>query len=242
MVGMRLFRNILAFFCAILLILFLFVPMVIVSGLCRQDRFLFFLSRFVIRTILKIIGVQAKVRGLAAVDFSVPQVVICNHLSNLDGPLLLSVLPVNPRVLIKAEARKIPLVGWVMKLADFVFIDRSSPHRRQEALAEAIEKIKKKHYSFLVFPEGTRSKDGKTKDFKKGSFLIALRAGVPVLPVKIWGTHQLMPPGQKTVGRGTVEIEFFPRQELKNTAESGLAEFMQSLRQKIYVDKNHENN
>jgi hypothetical protein len=60
------------------------------------------------------------------------------------------------------------------------------------------------------------------------------------LPVKISGTYQLMPPGQKTVGRGTVEIEFFPRQELKDTTESGLTEFMQSLQQKIYGDKNHE--
>ncbi|HUU05934.1 MAG TPA: lysophospholipid acyltransferase family protein [Patescibacteria group bacterium] len=184
---------------------------------------------------------QAKVRGLAAVDFSVPQVVICNHLSNLDGPLLVSVLPVNPRVLIKVEARKIPLIGSVMKLADFVFVDRSSPQRRQEALAEAIEKVKKKRYSFLVFPEGTRSKNGRIQDFKKGSFLIALRAGVPVLPIKISGTHQLMPPGRKTVGRGTVEIEFFPRQELKNIAENKLAEFMKSLQQKFYTDKNHEN-
>jgi 1-acyl-sn-glycerol-3-phosphate acyltransferase len=240
MIGMRLFRNILAFLIAFLLILLIFIPVLIVSGLFKHDKFLFSQSRLVIKTTLKILGVQAKVRGLATVDFSVPQVVICNHLSNLDGPMLVGVLPVNPRVLIKTEARRIPLVGWVMKLADFVFVDRSSPQRRQEALAEAIEKIKKKRYSFLVFPEGTRSKDGRIQDFKKGGFLIALRAGAPVLPVKISGTYQLMPPGQKTVGRGTVEIEFFPRQELKDTTESGLTEFMQSLQQKIYGDKNHE--
>ncbi|MCJ7523964.1 MAG: 1-acyl-sn-glycerol-3-phosphate acyltransferase [Candidatus Aminicenantes bacterium] len=241
MVGMRLLRNILAFLTAFLLILFSFIPVLIVSGLFKHKKFLFSQSRLVIKTTLAILGVQAKVLGLAAVDFSAPQVVICNHLSNLDGPLLVSVLPVNPRVLIKAEARKIPLVGWVMKLADFVFVDRSSPQRRQEALAAAIEKVKKMCYSFLVFPEGTRSKDGRMRDFKKGSFLIALRAGVPILPVKISGTHQLMPAGRKTVGAGTVEIEFFPRQELKNIAESELAEFIKKLQQKFYTDKNHEN-
>jgi len=241
MVGMRLLRNILAFLIAFLLILLIFIPVLVICGLFKQDKFLFSQSRLVIKTTLTLLGVQAKVRGLAAVDFSVPQVVICNHLSNLDGPLLVSVLPVNPRVLIKVEARKIPLIGSVMKLADFVFVDRSSPQRRQEALAEAIEKVKKKRYSFLVFPEGTRSKNGRIQDFKKGSFLIALRAGVPVLPIKISGTHQLMPPGRKTVGRGTVEIEFFPRQELKNIAENKLAEFMKSLQQKFYTDKNHEN-
>ncbi len=98
-------------------------------------------------------------------DFSLPLVVVCNHLSNLDGPLLVSVLPVDPRVLIKIEARRIPLIGWVMKLADFVFVDRSSPLRRQEALAEAIGKIREKRYSFLVFPEGTRSRDGSREEF-----------------------------------------------------------------------------
>ncbi|MFH2107631.1 MAG: lysophospholipid acyltransferase family protein [Chrysiogenia bacterium] len=241
MVGMRLLRNILAFLIAFLLILFSFIPVLIVSGLFKYKKFLFSQSRLVIKTILALLGVQARVRGLAGVDFSVPQVFICNHLSNLDGPLLVSVLPVNPRVLIKAEARIIPLVGWVMKLADFVFVDRSSAQRRQEALGAAIEKVKKNCYSFLVFPEGTRSKDGRMRDFKKGSFLIALRAGVPVLPVKISGTRQLMPPGRRTVGAGTVEIEFFPRQELKNIAESELAEFIKKLQQKFYADKNHEN-
>ncbi len=241
MVGMRLLRNILAFLIAFLLILLLFIPVVIISGLFKKDQFLFSQARRVIRITLKLLGVLTEVRGQAAVDFSVPQVVICNHLSNLDGPLLIAALPINPRVLIKIEARKIPLVGWVMKLADFVFVDRSSPQRRQEALAAAIEKIKVKRYSFLVFPEGTRSKDGRIQDFKKGSFLIALRAGVPVLPVRIRGSHRLMPPGQKTVSRGTVEIEFFPRRELPGVAENELQEFVQGLQQEIYADKNHEN-
>jgi 1-acyl-sn-glycerol-3-phosphate acyltransferase len=160
--------------------------------------------------------------------------VICNHLSNLDGPLLLTVLPVNPRVLVKAEARKIPLIGWVMQLADFVFVDRSSPKRRQAALAEAIEKITKKHYSFLVFPEGTRSKSGAMKDFKKGSFLIASRSGAPLLPVKISGTRGLLPPGRKTCGAGTVTVDFFPLLELGNAPESELPGAIRELQQKIY--------
>ena len=100
MVGMRLLRNILAFLLAFLLILLLFIPVLIVSGLFKHDKFLFSQSRLVIRTTLRLLGVKANVRGLDAVDFSVPQVVICNHLSNLDGPLLVSVLPVDPRVLI----------------------------------------------------------------------------------------------------------------------------------------------
>jgi 1-acyl-sn-glycerol-3-phosphate acyltransferase len=238
---MRFLRNILAYLLAFLLILFLFIPVLIVSGFCRYDKFLFALSRFVIKIILKITGVKTRVHGLAAIDFSLPMVVVCNHLSNLDGPLLFSALPFNPRVLIKIETRKIPLIGLALKLADFVFVDRKNQLRRQEALTEAVEKIKKKRYSFLVFPEGTRSKSGQMQNFKKGGFKMALKAGVPILPVKISGSHQLMPPGQIGIKPGIVEIELFTPLALAGIQESKLTEWIQNLQQKIYTDKNHEN-
>lgn len=237
---MQFLRNFLAYLLATLLILLLFIPVLVVSGLCGHDRFLFTLSRWVMRLILKIAGVRIRVRGLAAVDFSRPMVMVCNHLSNLDGPLLFSALPCNPRVMVKAEARKIPLIGLVLKLADFVFVERKSPLRRQEALTAAVALIKKKRYSFLVFPEGTRSKSGRTQDFKKGGFKIALLADVPVLPVKIAGSHQLMPPGRMGIRAGTVEIELFPPLSLSGVRESDLPGWVHSLRQKIYQEKNHE--
>jgi 1-acyl-sn-glycerol-3-phosphate acyltransferase len=143
--------------------------------------------------------------------------------------------------LIKIESRKIPLIGLALKLADFVFVDRKNPLRRQEALTAAVEKIKKKRYSFLVFPEGTRSKSGQMQNFKKGGFMIALKAGVPILPVKISGSYQLMPPGQIAIKAGTVEIELFPPLALAGIQESKLTEWIQNLQQKIYTDKNHEN-
>jgi len=121
-----------------------------------------------------------------------------------------------------------------MRLADFVFVDRSSPQRRQEALAEACEKISKKRYSFLVFPEGTRSKSGVMQDFKKGSFLIAARAGAPLLPVKISGTRDLLPPGRATCGSGTVTIDFFPLQEPGKMPESELPGWIRNLQQTYY--------
>jgi len=234
---MRFFRNILAYLFAFLLVLLLFVPVLIVSGLCRYDNFLFTLSRFVLKTVLKIAGVKPRIKGMAAIDFSLPMVVVCNHVSNLDGPLLFSFLPFNPRALAKIETRRIPLIGLVLTLADFVFVDRKNPLRRQEALAEAVEKIKKKGYSFLVFPEGTRSKNGQIQNFKKGSFLIALKAGVPILPVKISGSHSLLPPGKIGIRPGTVEIELFPPRFLTGIPEDKLTEWIQDLQQKIYQDK-----
>ena len=235
---MRLIRNILAFLVGCLFILLLFLPVAVVSGLLGRHAFIYSSARLAIRTTLGILGVKAVVRGLDAVDFSVHPVIICNHLSNLDGPLLVSILPIDPRVLIKAEARTIPLIGWIMKLADFVFVDRSSARHRQEALNEAITKIREKRYSFLVFPEGTRSRSGRTQNFKKGSFVMAQRAGVPVLPVRVTGTYRLMPPGRKTCSRGTVEVDFFPLANLGGISESALPGFIKGLQHKIYEEAN----
>ncbi len=236
MVGMRLIRNMLAFLLALPLMLLLFLPVVVVAGIFRREAFIYSTARLVIRSVLAVLGVRPRVRGLDIIDLSRPPLIVCNHLSNLDGPLLISVLPLNPRVLIKAEARRIPLIGWLMKLAGFVFVDRSSAARRQEALEEAVEKIARTRCPFLVFPEGTRRRGGASREFKKGSFVIARRAGVPVLPARISGTDRLLPPGQRTCASGTVTIDFFPLLDLDRVAESDLGEFVRGLQQKLYKD------
>ncbi len=230
---MRLARNILAFLLASFLILLLFLPVALVSGLGRQQGFIYSSARLVIGAALGVLGVRAVVRGLDAVDLSRPPLIVSNHLSNLDGPLLVHVLPLNPRALIKAEARRIPLVGWVMKLAGFVFVDRSSAARRQEALEEAVDRITRTRCPFLVFPEGTRRRGGAGGDFKKGSFVIARRAGAPVLPVRISGTDRLLPPGRKTCAAGSVEIEFLPLLDPASVSESELAGFARNVQRKI---------
>jgi len=234
---MRFPRNMLAYLLAFLLLILLYVPVLIVTGLCRQEQFPFTLSRHLFVILGMILGIRTRVRGLGGIDFSQPMVLVCNHLSNLDGPLLFSALPCYPRALIKNEARKIPLVGRMLKLAGFVFVDRKNPPQRQEALAAAVEKIKKKRYSFLVFPEGTRSKDGSVRDFKKGGFKMALEAGVAVLPVRISGSRQLLPPGRMIIRPGVVDIELFSPISLAGLAENDLAGVAADLQKKIYQDK-----
>lgn len=233
--GMRLLRNILAFLLALLLILLLFVPVAVIAGVFGRDAFIYSSARLVIRSSLAVLGVRPIVTGLDAVDLSRPPVIVCNHLSNLDGPLLVSVLPLNPRVLIKAEARRIPLIGWIMRLAGFVFVDRSSAARRQEALEAAVDRITRQRCPFLIFPEGTRSRDGVPRDFKKGGFVLARRAGVPVWPARISGTDRLLPPGRRTCGAGTVTVEFFPLLDPAAVAENELPELIRGLQRRIYA-------
>lgn len=232
---MRWIRNFLATVLALLLIVLLIIPVLVISGLFGRVGFIYSAARLVIRTSLRLLGVRPEVRGLDLGVFASAPVIVCNHLSNLDGPLLVSVLPVDPRVLIKAEARKIPLIGWIMKLAGFVFVDRSSAARRQESLAEAIGKIQRERCPFLIFPEGTRSRDGEAREFKKGGFVMALRAGVPVLPVRISGTQRLLPPGRKLCAAGSVRVDFFPRLDLAGTAESQLPGVIRDMHERIYL-------
>ena len=234
---MRFFRNFLAYLLAGMLILLLYLPVLFVTGLCRRDEFLFAMSRRLFRMMQKITGVSVRMHGPSGIDFSKPLVMVCNHLSNLDGPLLFSALPCEPRALIKSEARRIPLIGTMLKLAGFVFVDRSDPQRRQEALNEVVDKINKKHYSFLVFPEGTRSRDGQVQDFKKGGFTIAWRAGVPVLPIKVSGSQHLLPPGRMTIRAGTVDIEWLSPLDMSGLQESDVAEWTQKFQQNFYQDK-----
>ncbi len=234
---MRLIRNILALLTAILLIVALFPVVALVSGALGRREFIYAAARLVIGAVLGVLGVRATLRGLDAVDLSRPPLIVSNHLSNLDGPLLVRVLPLNPRVMIKAEARRLPLVGWIMKLAGFVFVDRASAARRQEALAEAVERIRAARCPFLVFPEGTRSRDGAVGEFKKGSFVIARRAGVPVLPVRIRGSERLLPPGRRTCAAGRVEIECFPLVDPGAVEESRLGDFVRGVQREIYGEE-----
>ncbi len=230
---MRLTRNILAFLLAAVLILLMFLPVALVSGVGRRRDFIFSCGRLVVGTALGVLGVRIVLRGMDAVDWSRPPVIVSNHLSNLDGPLLVHSLPVNPRVLIKAEARRIPLVGWMLKLAGFVFVDRSSAARRQLALEEAVERITRNRSPFVVFPEGTRRRGGVPGEFKKGSFVIARRAGARVLPVRIRGRERLLPPGRRTCAAGTVEIDFFPLRDPSDVGESELALFARDVQRII---------
>jgi 1-acyl-sn-glycerol-3-phosphate acyltransferase len=231
---MRPFRNLLAYLLASLTILLWCVPAMFVIGARRRGAFLLAASRRLSRAVLKITGVSVRLHAAPGIDFSRPLVMVCNHLSNLDGPLLYSILPCAPRALIKNEARRIPLVGWMLRLADFVFVERQDPLRRQQALDEAVEKIKKKRYSFLIFPEGTRRRDGLMQRFQKGSFTIALRAGVPVLPIRISGSQSVLPPGRMAVRAGAVDVELLGPLELAGLRENELAEWTQRFQLEFY--------
>lgn len=134
-----------------------------------------------------------------------PAVFIGNHTSQFDPPLLISTLPSRPVFVAKKELARVPFLGWVIWLADFIFIDRD---RRESALRSLAAAARRIHdgQSLAAFPEGTRSATGGLLPFKKGVFALAFEAGVPVVPLAIHGGRDILPRGTWRVQGGTYRI------------------------------------
>lgn len=134
--------------------------------------------------ILWVCGVKLKVSGLENVNVDHSYVLVSNHQSFLDIPVLFRALIINLYFVAKKELKKIPFLGWYMMATGMIFIDRSNRNKSIASLQRAAKLIQKGK-SVIMFPEGTRSKDGYLADFKKGPFMLARQADVEVLPVGI---------------------------------------------------------
>ncbi|CAM4232898.1 acyl-phosphate glycerol 3-phosphate acyltransferase [Bacillus manliponensis] len=131
-----------------------------------------------------------EVKGLDHVPADEPVLVVCNHQSNFDIPVLLGYLNKPIGFVSKVEMQRFPLVPTWMELMNCIFMDRSDRRQSLQAIKDGIETLKKGH-SIVIFPEGTRSKNGEMAEFKAGSFHLATKAGVAILPVTIDGTYNI---------------------------------------------------
>jgi 1-acyl-sn-glycerol-3-phosphate acyltransferase len=163
------------------------------------------LSRLWAHIYLRIAGITVSVTGVEKVGAS-PHIFMCNHQSALDIHVLLAYLPFSFKFIAKRSLFLIPFLGWAMKRAGHISLDRQNPRKALKAMDEAAKQIQD-GTNILVFPEGTRSVDGKLLPFKKGVFSLALKARVPIVPVGICGTSLLQPEGyQVPVQGGAVSI------------------------------------
>ncbi len=163
-----------------------------VSFFSRNGDAVHILARLWCKTILAVAGIKVKIKGLENIDPRGPYIFMANHQSNFDIPVLLGCLPVQFRWLAKAELFKIPIFGPSMEGAGYISIDRSNRRAAFKSLAKAADTIRR-GTSVMIFPEGTRSSDGRLQPFKKGGFVLAVDARVPVVPVVIKGTYEIMP-------------------------------------------------
>lgn len=157
------------------------------------------------KAILRFSGVRLVVDWKAQVDPAKPYVFMSNHLSTVDIWTLLVVVPQRIRMIAKKQLGRIPLFGWAMRAARFIFIDRANAVAARRSIDVARQRIADGQ-SVLIFPEGTRSRDGKLAAFKKGGFHLAIEAGVPIVPVALVGTRESMPRKSLLVRGGEVRV------------------------------------
>ena len=163
-----------------------------------------------IRAMAWAFGIRRELDGWGGLSASIregsqPVIFVGNHTSLLDPPLLISTLPGRPVFIAKRELARVPFLGWVIWLADFIFIDRTDPQAARGSLKLAADCIRAGQ-SVMTFPEGTRSRDGRLLPFKKGTFHLALAAGVPIVPLAIRGGLGILPRGTWRVEGGGYRI------------------------------------
>ena len=190
------------------------------------------------RSICRAGGVAVMVTGTGMLDPGKPYIFAVNHQSQVDIFVLQGFLGVDFRWLAKKELFRVPIWGPAMRRAGYIPIDRSHGRQAIKSLEEAAKKIAA-GTSVVIFPEGTRSKDGKLHDFKAGAMVLAIKSGVPIVPVAILGTYEILPKGKLLLSPGSVQIrvgrpietkKFNSREkhELARVSQEAVAELLSS--------------
>src|SRR5271165_5964015 len=156
------------------------------------------------RALLLISRVKVKVEGLENISPGGSYVLVSNHLSYMDTPAILANVPVQFRFLAKKGLFQIPLLGTHLARAGHIPVPLEDPRAAVRVMTKAAEVIRQRHISMLIFPEGGRSPDGILQPFKEGAAYIAIKAGVPLVPVTLIGTHEVLPFGSGHMRGGTV--------------------------------------
>jgi 1-acyl-sn-glycerol-3-phosphate acyltransferase len=159
--------------------------------------------------LIKITGVKLTVNDNSGREGK-SYIYIANHSSLFDIPVLLSTLKDNARIIYKEELEKIPIFGWCLKMSPFISVKRDDPKNALKGFREAVKSISEGD-SVIIFPEGTRSPDGKLGEFKKGAFLMAEKSKKVIVPVVIHGTSTIMPKGKLKFGTGNVILNIHPK-------------------------------
>jgi 1-acyl-sn-glycerol-3-phosphate acyltransferase len=155
------------------------------------------------RMLIFVSGMRVRVEGLEQIEPESSYVIASNHLSLMDTPLVLAHIPLQFRFLAKQGLFGIPFIGGHLRRAGHISIPRDDARGSLKAMTEAARAIREQGVSALVFPEGGRS-EGQLKEFKEGAAYIAIKAGVPIIPVAIRGTREVLPMGSAIVRPGQV--------------------------------------
>lgn len=185
------------------------------------------------RLILKTTGVRVSVKGLDRLDLKRSYVFVSNHQSIYDIPILFASLPVQLRIVAKASLGTFPFLGWHLRRTGHLLVDRTNPG---PGVVKKMARLVNGARSLIVFPEGTRSTDGSVARFKGGTFLVAIDAGLPVVPVSIEGSRHVMLKGRLMTCPGDVTITVHDPIPTRGVGRDGARDFAETVRGVVRAD------
>jgi 1-acyl-sn-glycerol-3-phosphate acyltransferase len=219
--------------CVVLLTVSFGILSLITSFFDKTGRGQARLARVWAKLLLALSGVKVRVEGLEHIDPNGSYIFIANHLSYMDTPVIMAHIPVQFRFLAKRGLFKIPLLGTHLGRAGHIPVPREDPRAAVKTMQTAAEVVQNKKISLLIFPEGGRSHDGQLRPFKEGGAYIAIRAGIPLIPVVLIGTREVLPFGSGIVKSGQVTLRILrpiPTAELNLKARGAVTD---QLREQI---------
>jgi 1-acyl-sn-glycerol-3-phosphate acyltransferase len=172
-----------------------------------NTRVLYALFMWGVRAGVWLSGVRVEAVGLDRFDHARAYLFMTNHVSNLDPPIQIPLIPRQTSIMVKQELFKIPILGRAMRMGSLVPVDRANRDAGVQAV-NAAKAVVEKGMPMTIYVEGKRSYDGKLLPFKKGPFYLAMECGVPVIPMTIVGTHYVMPKGRYSIKPGKVTVIF----------------------------------
>ena len=182
------------------------IPIIAVGLFDKEKYYTGKLIKMWARWVIWSTGIQYEIDGLDNLNLDKQYIFMSNHESALDIVLGVAAIPFNLVFLAKKELFRVPVFGWAMEAAGMIKIDRQNPEIARKSVSEAVDTLMHSSFSTLIYPEGTRSNGEELLPFKKGGFILAIRTQLPVVPITILGTGNVLPKGTLAIKKSHIKI------------------------------------
>ena len=206
--------------------------MILLTLITKNEGCIYRPVRFFVKLGLALVGVRVAVTGIETLTPGQPYIFTPNHQSMIEVPLFVTYLGCNPAYLAKKELFKYPIFGFGISLIGAVPVDRKNTQSAIESAQLATEKLRAGK-PYVIYPEGTRSADGRLLPFKKGAFVMAVDAGVPIVPVTVRGASGIMPKGKIRIIPSTIHITIHPPVSTDGYSKENIIELVEIVRGKV---------
>lgn len=206
---------------------------ILASLVDRSKRYIGWWPRAWGRWVLWSSGLSITVEGREHLRKGQQYIYICNHTSAMDIPLALATLPGTVVFMAKKELFRIFFFGWSLKATGSIPVDRSNPVRARHSMARALEALEAKALSIILYPEGTRSPDGRLLPFKKGVFHIALQSRLPLVPMAVQGAFEALPPNSMSLTHMPIKVTIGQPMETRELMDKDRDTLLEQARERV---------